>query len=256
MPTRSVPVLRLPRWPMTSAIHHSATGEGAIQDWFVDENEKPHSLELTAAEVRDFTAFNGNAQGFRVLTKCPHGYDSNGLQLACGTLGAFSKYPVASSAGSDANFKDIGIFACNWVVVVKAQALWATRPTLGSDPKRALDRDEPIALQQGKMPADSLRATSSRHLGTQLLRKLADSERGVSPNAAAQPKALQRGLRLLDPVDLSRNQSNFWRPPQTSPPRAAEATCDRKAHRWFPPAQHREMQPTWALSPPLFQMAR
>lgn len=44
-------------------------------------------------ELLDFTQFDGNAQGFRVLTKLQFLNDLYGLNLCCGTLGGYLKYP-------------------------------------------------------------------------------------------------------------------------------------------------------------------
>ncbi len=84
-------------------------GEEAIRDWFKYSHAKEHALSLTDAEAEDFTGFNGNAQGFRILTKWFHGYDSPGLQLTCATLAAFTKYPAATSRENP--FKERGLFA-------------------------------------------------------------------------------------------------------------------------------------------------
>ena len=52
----------------------------------------PTSLDgLDEAEQRDFTAFEGNAQGFRIISSL-----SPGLRLTFNTLAAFTKYPKES----------------------------------------------------------------------------------------------------------------------------------------------------------------
>lgn len=86
-------------------------GEAAIQAWFENEIGKPSGLVLQPNEKKDFTSFNGNAQGFRILTQYCHGYDSPGLELTCATLTAFTKYPMGTSAGSTGHFKEIGLFS-------------------------------------------------------------------------------------------------------------------------------------------------
>ena len=50
-------------------------------------------LKLSDSEKRDFTLFDGNAQGLRVLTKLQVLNDDTGLNLTYATLGAFVKYP-------------------------------------------------------------------------------------------------------------------------------------------------------------------
>jgi dGTPase len=66
---------------------------------FFDErkNQNP-PLQLTEAQQKDFTLFNGNAQGFRVLTRLQLYKDIYGLNLCAGTLSAFLKYPNTSEA--------------------------------------------------------------------------------------------------------------------------------------------------------------
>jgi dGTPase len=50
-------------------------------------------LHLTKDEIKDFTEFDGNAQGLRVLTKLQILNDIQGLNLTYATLGSYIKYP-------------------------------------------------------------------------------------------------------------------------------------------------------------------
>jgi len=86
-------------------------GEAAIRAWFRGEKGKTTDLTLQPIEEQDFTRFNGNAQGFRILTQYCHGYDSPGLELTCATLAAFTKYPMGPSSESPGPFKEIGLFS-------------------------------------------------------------------------------------------------------------------------------------------------
>jgi len=52
---------------------------------------------MSNVEKLDFTEFDGNAQGFRVLTKLQVLQDKFGLNLTVGTLSSYLKYPVLSS---------------------------------------------------------------------------------------------------------------------------------------------------------------
>ncbi len=61
-------------------------GEDALSDFFI--KRRVFSDEVTPAQWQDLIAFEGNAQGFRILNQ--HGY---GLKLTMATLGAFTKYP-------------------------------------------------------------------------------------------------------------------------------------------------------------------
>ncbi len=71
-------------------------GEVAIQNYFVAFFKNNSTLQLSSKEKDDFLKFDGNAQGFRILTKLQTLYDTNGLNLTCGTLASFLKYPVMS----------------------------------------------------------------------------------------------------------------------------------------------------------------
>jgi len=79
-------------------------GETVIQEYFRNffarENAKENignkatnTLTLTEEEKEDFTLFDGNAQGFRVLTKLQILNDDFGLNLTYGTLASYTKYP-------------------------------------------------------------------------------------------------------------------------------------------------------------------
>lgn len=71
-------------------------GERAIRTYF---REHPHWLSgLSAGERADLTGFEGNAQGFRVLTKLERHWFDGGMRLTAATLGAFVKYPFAAGS--------------------------------------------------------------------------------------------------------------------------------------------------------------
>ena len=50
---------------------------------------------MTAKQFQDLTTFEGNANGFKILTESRKGIEG-GLRLSYATLGAFTKYPKAS----------------------------------------------------------------------------------------------------------------------------------------------------------------
>ena len=77
-------------------------GEQAISQWFRDKG-KEFLCPLTEQQKRDFLNFEGNAQGFRILTRLQHPGNNGGLQLTYATLSAFSKYPTSSIAVSKEN---------------------------------------------------------------------------------------------------------------------------------------------------------
>ncbi len=73
------------------------TGEDAIRHWFAT-SALGHSLvaELDPQQREDFLRFEGNAQGFRVITRLQTPSNRGGLQLTAAVLGAFTKYPRRS----------------------------------------------------------------------------------------------------------------------------------------------------------------
>ena len=68
-------------------------GESAIQDWFKDPENSPFLQELTPSEIADFTSFDGNAQGFRVVNVIENNKDNGGFRLTYPTIATMVKYP-------------------------------------------------------------------------------------------------------------------------------------------------------------------
>ena len=75
------------------------SGEKAMGDWFAAffDGESPLAAALPAAQRRQFTAFEGNAQGFRIITRLEMYRGQGGMRLTKATLGAFAKYPVTAA---------------------------------------------------------------------------------------------------------------------------------------------------------------
>jgi len=72
-------------------------GESAIQSWFA-ENESVVLGPLTDVQQKaDFRLFEGNAQGFRLVTRLQLLNDDFGLDLTYATLAAMMKYPTRSN---------------------------------------------------------------------------------------------------------------------------------------------------------------
>lgn len=71
------------------------SGEKAIGEYFKTGNGKRFKDQLTPKEYQDLIDFEGNANGFRILTETRQGI-SGGLRLSYATLGAFMKYPKES----------------------------------------------------------------------------------------------------------------------------------------------------------------
>lgn len=65
-------------------------GETIIQNYFKEYLKK---RIVTDKESLDFTCFDGNAEGFRILTRLQYIGDLSGLNLTYTTLAAYSKYP-------------------------------------------------------------------------------------------------------------------------------------------------------------------
>ena len=73
-------------------------GEEAIRFWFATSQvAKAMYDELTPDQIKDFELYEGNAQGFRVLSVLEMPDQKGGMQLTCATLGAFAKYPGTSN---------------------------------------------------------------------------------------------------------------------------------------------------------------
>lgn len=71
-------------------------GEVAIQSWFA-ENEKTVLAPLKdSQQIEDFKKFEGNAQGFRLVTRLQLLNDDFGLDLTYASLAAMMKYPTTS----------------------------------------------------------------------------------------------------------------------------------------------------------------
>ena len=71
------------------------SGEKAIGEFFKTGAGSQYKSELTAKEYQDLCDFEGNANGFKILTESRAGRDG-GLRLSYATLGAFTKYPKES----------------------------------------------------------------------------------------------------------------------------------------------------------------
>ena len=71
------------------------SGEKAIGSYFKDGNGAQFKNELTEKEYQDLCDFEGNANGFKILTESRAGRNG-GLRLSYATLGAFMKYPKES----------------------------------------------------------------------------------------------------------------------------------------------------------------
>jgi len=71
------------------------SGEKAIGHFFKHGAGQHFKTELTPKQYQDLCDFEGNANGFKILTQDLEG-QPGGLRLSYATLGAFTKYPKAS----------------------------------------------------------------------------------------------------------------------------------------------------------------
>ena len=87
-------------------------GEKAIGEYFKNGNGQKYKSQLTPKEWQDLIDFEGNANGFKILTENKEGIEG-GLRLSYATLGAFIKYPKESLPKKPTNQiadKKFGIF--------------------------------------------------------------------------------------------------------------------------------------------------
>jgi len=71
------------------------SGEKAIGEYFATGKGKKYKESLTFKQYQDLIDFEGNANGFKILTESRQGIEG-GLRLSYATLGAFMKYPKES----------------------------------------------------------------------------------------------------------------------------------------------------------------
>jgi dGTPase len=71
------------------------SGEKAIGEFFKTGKGKSFKTQLTEKEYQDLCDFEGNANGFKILTQSRDGREG-GLRLSYATLGTFMKYPKES----------------------------------------------------------------------------------------------------------------------------------------------------------------
>jgi dGTPase len=71
------------------------SGEKAIGEYFKTGKGLQYKDQLSPKEYQDLVDFEGNANGFKILTESREGI-SGGLRLSYATLGAFLKYPKES----------------------------------------------------------------------------------------------------------------------------------------------------------------
>lgn len=82
------------------------SGESAISSYFKTGPGKKFANEITPQKWSDLINFEGNANGFRILTN-RHNILKGNIWLTYSTLAAFTKYPCASYKSGKEHFKKI-----------------------------------------------------------------------------------------------------------------------------------------------------
>ena len=93
------------------------SGEATIGSWFVEKFESGQEFFQRVDETRraEFVEFEGNAQGFRLLSRLEMYRNDGGMRLSRSVLGAFTKYPITANIrrgvqDSYCGLKKFGIF--------------------------------------------------------------------------------------------------------------------------------------------------
>lgn len=91
------------------------SGEAAIGEWFAGLFASDPALAAgIGGRQGEFTAFEGNAQGFRIAASLEMARREGGMRLSYATLGAFMKYPctarVGGISGGYVGLKKFGVF--------------------------------------------------------------------------------------------------------------------------------------------------
>lgn len=78
--------------------------ETAIGEWlgkWIKDKKELYGSHLSEEEIKDLTTFDGNAQGFRVITRIEQHFNDGGMRLSYPTLAAFLKYPWIPSTSPE-----------------------------------------------------------------------------------------------------------------------------------------------------------
>ncbi|MCF6281728.1 MAG: dNTP triphosphohydrolase [Candidatus Polarisedimenticolaceae bacterium] len=120
------------------------SGEDAFRHWACEADYGKRRVAILSGSQRDdFLNFEGNAQGFRILSRLQNPDNHGGLQLTCATLAAFTKYPRESYLGGS-NFP--GVSAKKQGFVAEDRELFKT-----------------VAQETGLIRRDPIHAIWARH---------------------------------------------------------------------------------------------
>lgn len=196
------------------------SGEEAIGDWFAARFDAGTGLAgaLDPALRPEFTAFEGNAQGFRILTRLEMYRGRGGMRLSKAVLGAFTKYPVTAATRATlpeatrkgySGLKKFGLFAAEAAYFAEAaealglpreglpQAPWWRRHPLVLVVEAADDIcynivDLEDAFTSGDLPYEAVRAP---------LEALIGSSRGPEGQTPAEHVSTLRAMAIGTAID-------------------------------------------------------
>ncbi|WP_328588504.1 dGTP triphosphohydrolase [Pseudogemmobacter blasticus] len=93
------------------------SGEAAMGEWFEERLDGAKGIfgAVEASHRAEFEQFEGNAQGFRILTRLEMYRNQGGMRLSNGVLATFAKYPVTAYVKSSVResycgLKKFGVF--------------------------------------------------------------------------------------------------------------------------------------------------
>lgn len=110
-------------------------GESAIKNWFTSYGNK--ILEFSALDQihkDDLFYFDGNAQGFRIITQTDNHVFAGGQRLTAATLGAFLKYPWTTKKNNTkfgaflSEYKILKSVAEETGLIEKEEGVWCRHP--------------------------------------------------------------------------------------------------------------------------------
>jgi len=97
------------------------SGEKAIGSWFEEYLSKGQGLyDVSDAVKKELVEFEGNAQGFRILTALEMYGENGGMRLSLPVYGAFQKYPARARTSEFLGkkhyigLKKFGVFESDW----------------------------------------------------------------------------------------------------------------------------------------------
>ncbi|UNZ53831.1 dGTP triphosphohydrolase [Agrobacterium tumefaciens] len=117
------------------------SGEAAIGSWFTECFRGPSEMfgAIEAPLRLEFEDFEGNAQGFRIISRLEMYRNAGGMRLSLGVLGAFAKYPVTARVRVSATqpycgLKKFGVFESDAKLFAQvAEAVGLPAETIGAD---------------------------------------------------------------------------------------------------------------------------